>query len=154
MRWPVDASLDPATYGTAKAGKPQRDLTEKCGYHVAPIVLHVADATAVWANWASNGVVPGLRSDDLLLEACQQPLRFGQGQAEIAEIIRPIDLHDVCARSLALSPDFHQSYNPGHAPPHPEQARNMLPGAYTPNLRQSLACASVSLAVTRRTPGI
>jgi hypothetical protein len=145
MRWPVDASLDPATYGTAKAGKPQRDLTEKRGYHVAPIVLHVADATAVWANWASNGVVPGLHSDDLLLEACQQPLRFGQGQAEIgdiAEIIRPIDLHDVCARCLALSPDF--TNRTIQATRHPTQNRRVkCPVALTPPiLRQSRDGAS------------
>jgi hypothetical protein len=137
MRWPSDASLDPATRGTAKAGKPHRDLAEKRGYRVAPVVLHVADAAAVWANWASKGVVPGLRSDNLLLEACQQPLRFGQGQTQIgdvAEVIGAVDLHDVCARSLALSANLYQSYNPGHAPPHPEQARKMPRGAYIPNL--------------------
>jgi hypothetical protein len=137
MRWPSDASLDPATRGTAKAGKPHRDLAEKRGYRVAPVVLHPANAAAACAIRASNGMVPSLHSDDLLLEACQQPLRFGQGQTQIgdvAEVIGAVDLHDVCARSLALSANLYQSYNPGHAPPHPEQARKMPRGAYTPNL--------------------
>ncbi len=29
MRWPFDASVDPATRGTAKPGKPHRDPAEK-----------------------------------------------------------------------------------------------------------------------------
>jgi hypothetical protein len=52
------------------------------------------------------------------LDACQQQLPFGQGQAQIGdigEIIGPVNLHDVCALPLALRPDLHQPQNPGHA---------------------------------------
>lgn len=118
MRWPADASLDPATTGTAKSREPHRDQAEKRRYRMVPIVLHVANAATTWATRPPNGVLPGLCGDDLLLEAGQQQLRFAQGQTEIgdiAEIIRPVDLHDVRAQPLALSPGFHHPHNPGHA---------------------------------------
>jgi len=63
-------------------------------------------------------VLPGLRSHDLSLNAREQPLRFRQGQTQVGdvdEITGPVDLHDVRARFLALSPGFHQPQNPGHA---------------------------------------
>jgi hypothetical protein len=44
----------------------------------------------------SNGVVPGLRGNDLLLEAGQQQLSVGYGQTEtgdMLQIIRPVDRH-------------------------------------------------------------
>ena len=65
-------------------------------------------------------MVPGLRRDDFPLDACQQQLPFGQRQTQIgdiAEIIGPVNLHDVRAMPVALSPDFHQPQNPGHAVP-------------------------------------
>ena len=118
MRWPADASLDRATRGTAKSGKPHRDLAEKRRDRMVPVVLHVANAATASAIRPPDGVAPGLRGDDLLLEACQQLLPFGQGQTQIgdiAEIIGPIDLHDVRALPLTFSPGFHQPHNPSHA---------------------------------------
>ena len=83
-----------------------------------PVVLHTAYAAAASASRPPNGVVPGLCGDDLLLEACQQQLRFGQGQTQIGyitEIIGPVDLNDIRGLPLALSADLHQPHNPGHA---------------------------------------
>jgi len=85
---------------------------------MVPVVLYTASAVTVRAFRSLNGVVPGLRGDDLLLNTRQQPLRFGQGQTQIsdvAEVIGPVDLHDVRARPLALTPNFHQPQHPGHA---------------------------------------
>ena len=57
-------------------------------------------------------------ADDLPLETRQQPLSFGQSQTEmcvVAEIIGPIDLHDVRVLLHTLSVNFHQPQDPGHA---------------------------------------
>ncbi|MGI4796876.1 MAG: hypothetical protein ACRYG8_23060 [Janthinobacterium lividum] len=79
----------------------------------------------------------------------QQPLRFGQGQtqiSDIANVIGPVDLHDVRTRTLALNPDLHQPQHPSHAstlgqrtnakianwPPHPNLATVPLISANTP----------------------
>src|SRR5271165_5551528 len=85
MRWPFNACLDPATPGTAKSGKPHRDLAEKRCYRMVPVVFHVANAGTDSAIRSANGVAPGLRGDDLLLEACQQQLPLGQGQTQIGD---------------------------------------------------------------------
>src|SRR4051812_6592224 len=64
-----------------------------------------------------EGVVPGLRGDNLPLDARQHQLRFGQGQTQIGDVdeaIGPANLHDVRARPLAFRPDFHQPQNPSH----------------------------------------
>src|ERR1700758_1396416 len=93
-------------------------MAEKRRYRMVPVVLPTAYAAAASASRTPNGMVPGLFGDDLLLEAGQQQLRFGQGQTQIgdiAEIIGPIDLNDVCRLPLALSADLHQPHNPGHA---------------------------------------
>src|SRR4051794_8987583 len=98
MRWPSNASLDPATRGTARAGKPHPNLAEGRRDRMIPVVLHTASAATVRTIRPLNGVVPGLRVDDLLLNTRQQPLRFSQGQSpigDIDEIIGPVDLHDV-----------------------------------------------------------
>jgi hypothetical protein len=63
---------------------------------------------------------PGLGSDDLLLDGCQQQLGFGQGQAKIAdlpEIIGPHDLHHIGALALPISSRLYQLQNPSHPPP-------------------------------------
>jgi hypothetical protein len=60
---------------------------------------------------------PGLRGDDLSLDAGQEPLALGQGQAQagqIGEVVRLGDPHDVGAVFFALSSDAHQLHNPGH----------------------------------------
>jgi hypothetical protein len=147
MRWPSNASLDPATSSTAKSGKPHRNLTEKRRYHMVPVVLHAANAATASTIRSSNGVAPGLRGNDLLLEACQQQLPVGQGQTkigDIAEIIGPVDLHHVGALLLTTSLGFHQPHNPSHAstPSHRTDAKN-TPLALTPPIsRQSLNYAA------------
>src|SRR4051795_13086690 len=60
---------------------------------------------------------PGLRGDDLLLDAGQQPLALGQGQAQagqIGEVIGPGDPHDIGAVFFALSSEAHQLHDPDH----------------------------------------
>jgi hypothetical protein len=84
--------------------------------------------------------------DDLLLEASQQPLRFGQGQTQIGdigEITGPFDLHDVSGLSLTFSVDFHQPQNPGHpSTPGQRTGAEIPPLTLTPqNLRQSPSLA-------------
>jgi len=118
MGWPVEANLDPAARGTAKPGKPHRDLAEQRRDRMVPVVLHTARAATVWAGRPPIGMLPGLRGDDLSLNARQQLLRFDQGQSQVGDIdkiVRPSDLHDVRARPLDLSPGFHQPQNPSHA---------------------------------------
>jgi len=95
MRWPVEANLDPAARGTAKPGKPHRDLAEKRRDRIVPVVLHTARAATVWAGRPPIGMLPGLRGDDFPLNARQQQLRFGQDQTQIGgidEIIGPVNL--------------------------------------------------------------
>jgi hypothetical protein len=63
-------------------------------------------------------VEPGLRGDDLPLDAGQELLALGQGQAQggqIVEVVGPGDPHDVGAVFFALGPDAHQLHDPGHA---------------------------------------
>jgi len=118
MQWPANASLDPATRGTAKPGKPHCDLAEQRRHRMVPVVLQTPNPATARTTRPPNGVLPGLRGDDLPLNARQQPLRFGQGQTQVgdvAEIIGPSDFHDVRARLLALNPDLHQPRHPGHA---------------------------------------
>src|SRR5207244_46509 len=80
--------------------------------------LYVTNATTTSALRPPNRVAPGLRGNDLLLEACQHPLSVGHGQPQIGDIvkiIRPVDLDDVGERLFTVSSDFHQSYDPSHA---------------------------------------
>ena len=100
MRWPANASLDPATRGTAKSAKSHRDLAEKRRYHMVPVVLlHTANVGAAWVIRPSGGVVPGLRGDDLLLDAyqlnCYQKTftlsLLHDLQDQIYEFMRPIN---------------------------------------------------------------
>jgi transposase len=46
MRGPVDADLDRITRGTAEAGEPHRDLTEKRGDRMLPVIFRVTSACA------------------------------------------------------------------------------------------------------------
>ncbi len=119
MRWPTMASFIPPTPATAKAGKPHRDLAEKRRDRMVSVILHSANLATASAVRPPNGVALGLRRDDLLLEAGQQQLPFGQGQPEvgdITEIIGSVDLHDVDGLFLTVSRGFHQPHNPSHAP--------------------------------------
>jgi hypothetical protein len=104
-----------AAPGTAKAGKPHRDLTEKRRNRVFSVVLHMANSTTASAIRPANGVASGLCGNDFLLEACQQQLSVGYGQTEIgdmAEIIRSVDLHDVDVSSDIRNPAVGDIENP------------------------------------------
>ena len=92
MRWPADANLDGSARGAAKSGKPHRDLAEKRRYCVIAIVLHATIAAAASAIRPPYGVVPGLRGDELLLDACQQQLSLGKGQTQIGDIAEIISV--------------------------------------------------------------
>ena len=80
MRWPTMAGFIAAAPATAKARKPYRDLAEKRRDRMAPVILYSANLVTASAVRPPNGVALGLRRDDLLLEAGQQQLPFGQGQ--------------------------------------------------------------------------
>src|SRR5436305_14587528 len=87
-----------ATSATAKPRQPQRDLAEHGRDCMIPVVLHMANSAAAAAIRPPNGMISGLRGNDLLLQAGQQPLPFGQGQsqgANLTEIIRSVDCRDV-----------------------------------------------------------
>lgn len=149
MRWPADASLDPATRGTAKSRKPHRDQAEKRRHATIPVVLHPTNVTAAWARRPPSGMVPGLSGDDLLLDARQQPLRLGQSQTQIGdipEIVGPVDLHDIHARPITLSPGFHHLHNPRHAstPGFREQTRKYRHGRLHPQTCGSPSTSTVS----------
>jgi hypothetical protein len=103
---------------TAKPGKPHRDLAEKRRDRMIPIVLHTTNDATTSAIRSPNGVAPGLRGNDLLLETRQQQFPFGQGQPQIGDInesIGPVDLHDVNGPFLTVSSGSHQPQNPSHA---------------------------------------
>ncbi|MFL5281391.1 MAG: hypothetical protein ACJ8AW_10430 [Rhodopila sp.] len=117
MRWPTMPGFAATAPGTTKAGKPQRDLAGKRRNHVVPIILHMANDATASAIRPSKGMAPGLRGNDLLLEARQQQLSFGQGQPQVGdftEIIRSVDRHDVDGVALTVSREFHQPHNPSH----------------------------------------
>jgi hypothetical protein len=118
MRWPTMAGFVAAAPATAKAGKPHRDPAEKRRNRVISVVLHVANLATASAIRPSNGVPPGLRGNDLLLEACHQQLSVGYGQTEtgdMVQIIRAVDLHNVDALLFTIFPGCHQPHNPSHA---------------------------------------
>ncbi len=132
------ASFASATFSTAKSGKPHRNLAEKRCNQMLPVILHSTSQATASALGPPNGMPAGLRSNDLSLETRQQQLPFGQGQTEIgdiAEIIGPVDRHDVGALVLTVSPDFHQPRNPSHAStPKSEIGReNTASAPYTPH---------------------
>src|SRR5208283_3954973 len=111
-------------------GKPHRDLAEKRRDRMVPVIFHSAHLATASAVRPPDGVALGLRRDDLLLEAGQQQLPFGQGHpyvGDITEIIRPVDLQDVGALSLTVSPGFHQPHNPSHAPTPDQRSDAKLP---------------------------
>ena len=100
MRWPANASFNPAARGAAKPRKPHRDLAKQRRHRMVPVVLHLANPATARAIRPPNRVLLGLHGDDLSLNTCQQPLRLGQGQTQtgdVAEIAGPVDLQDVRA---------------------------------------------------------
>src|SRR3954453_4288729 len=101
------ASFVSTASSTAKSGQPHPDLAEQCRDRMIPIVLHATNEATASAIRSPNGVVPGLRGNDLLLETRQQPLPFGQGQPQIGDlnqIIRPGDRRDIDGLFLTAGP--------------------------------------------------
>src|SRR4051795_7765036 len=59
----------------------------------------------------------GLGGDELLLDAGQEPLAFGQGQAhagQVGEVPGLGDLQDIGAVLFSLGSEAHQSHDPSH----------------------------------------
>src|SRR3954469_22838627 len=104
-----------------------------------PIVLYTTNRATAAAIRSANGMIPGLRGNDLLLESRQQPLPLSQGQPQIgdlSQIIRPGDRRDVDGLFLTVSAGFHQPHHPSHAlTPIRDQTRNYRFDARTPNLQ-------------------
>src|SRR3954452_15583507 len=112
------ASFVSTASSTAKSGQPHPDLAEQCRDRMIPIVLRATNEATASAIRSPNGVVPGLRGNDLLLQTRQQPLPFSQGQPQMGdlnEIIGPVDRRDVDRLFLTVGLGFHQPYNPSHA---------------------------------------
>ena len=117
VRRPSHARLDCVASGAAETGQPDRDLPEQRGDCVLAVVLHPAHITAAGARRTTQGVEPGLRGDDLPLDAGQQLLALGQAQTQGAQIGKGVGLgdpHDIGAVFFALSPDADQLHDPGH----------------------------------------
>ena len=101
--------------------------------------LHPANPIAAGANRPPDRVLPCLRGGDLALNPREQLFRFREGQSQIgdiAEVIRPADLHDVHAGTLV----------PGclhfkiHSTPHPRsknRSKNIRHALAPPVLHQS-----------------
>src|SRR4051812_49513962 len=53
-----------------------------------PIVLYTTNRATAAAIRSANGMIPGLRGNDLLLESRQQPLPLSQGQPQIGDLRR------------------------------------------------------------------
>src|SRR4051812_16570253 len=82
---------------------------------------------------------PGLRSDDLPLDAGQELLALGQAQTQGAQIGKGVGLgdpHDTGAVFFALSSDADQPHDPGHVASTSTgiQARKYLFRSRAPNL--------------------
>jgi len=117
VRGPSHARLGRATSGAAETGQPDRNLPEQRGDRVLAVVLDPAARAAVAALRTARGMDPGLRDDDLPLDAGQELLALGQAQTQGAQIGKGVGLgdpHDIGAVFFALSPDADQLHDPGH----------------------------------------
>jgi hypothetical protein len=78
----------------------------------------MASPAAGLAVRPKHRLVVGLRGSNILLNARQQLLRFGQRQTQVGEIaktIRPTDLHNVETSGLTIvDPGSNQSQHPFH----------------------------------------
>src|SRR3954454_1527393 len=87
---------------------------------------------------------PGLRGDDLPLDASQHQPRIGQGQTQIGDVVEaigPANLYDVRTPLLAFGADFHQPQNPSHAPTLGQRTDAEIPDRRrTPNLATVPKC--------------
>ena len=137
MRWPVNTRLDPAARGTAKPGKPHHGLAEQRRHRMVPVILHTANVATARAIRLPNGVLPGLRGDDLPLNAREQPLRFGQCQTQtgdVAEIIGPADSMTSVHGPSPSAPVFtNLKIQAMYSPQVRERTRKYPTGRHTPN---------------------
>src|SRR4051812_24410743 len=107
------------------------------------VVLDPASRAAAAARRTVHGMDPGLRGNDLPLDAGQELLALGQTQTQGAQIGKGIRLgnpHDIGAVFFALSSDTDQPHDPGHVASTSAgiQARKYLSGLAPPISRQSL----------------
>src|SRR3954449_8026350 len=106
------------------------------------VVLDPAGRAAAAARRTVHGMDPGLRSDDLPLDAGQELLALGQAQTQGAQIGKSVGLgnpHDIGAVFFALSSDADQPHDPGHVASTSAgiQAENTSSGLAPPISRQS-----------------
>src|SRR4051794_11721447 len=103
------------------------------------VVLDPAGRAAAAALRTVHGMDPGLRGNDLPLDAGPELLALGQAQTQGAQIgkgIRLGDPHDIGAVFFALSSDADQPHDPGHVASTSAgiQARKSLFRSRAPNL--------------------
>src|SRR5271166_3030824 len=103
------------------------------------VVLHPADIATAAALRAAHGMDPGLRGDDLLLQAGQEPLALGQGQTQggqVGEVVGLGNPQNVGAVLLPRGSGAHQSHDPGHvvSTSTGKLAQKYSSWSYTPNL--------------------
>src|SRR3954465_6028408 len=94
MRRPPQACLGHPASNTAVAGQPDGDLAKQRSDRALTIILDPAGRATAAARRTARGVQPRLRSHELLLDASQELLTFGQGQAQggqIREVVRSGD---------------------------------------------------------------
>ena len=114
-------------------------LAERRGDRVVAVVLDPAGRAAAAALRTVHSMDPGLRGDDLPLDAGQELLALGQAQTQGAQIGKGVGLgnpHDVGAVFFALSSDADQPHDPGHVASTSAgiQARKYLFRSRAPNL--------------------
>src|SRR4051794_16957724 len=100
---------------------------------------------------------PGLRGDDLPLDAGQELLALGQAQTQGAQIGKGVGLgdpHDIGAVFFALSSDADQPHDPGHVASTSAgiQARKYLFRSRAPNLAAVPCQAPAPSSPPRRKP--
>jgi hypothetical protein len=117
MRGPSHARLGRAASGAAEAGQSDGHLAEQRGDGVLAVVLDPAARAAAAARWTAHGMNPGLRGDDLALDAGQKLLTLRQAQTQGGQIGQGVGLgdpHDIGAVFFTTSSDADQPHNPGH----------------------------------------
>src|SRR4051794_1884520 len=139
MGRPLHARLGRAASGAAEARQLDGHLAERRGDRVVAVVLDPAGRAAAAALRTVHGMDPGLRGDDLPLDAGQELLALGQAQTQGAWIGKGVGLgdpHDIGAVFFALSSDADQPHDPGHVASTSAgiQARKYLFRSRAPNL--------------------
>src|SRR3954465_11985959 len=123
------------------------------GDRVVAVVLDPAGHATAAALRAVHGMGPGLRGDNLPLDAGQELLALGQAQTQGAQIGKGIGLgdpHDIGAVFFALSSDADQPHDPGHVVSTSAEYRpeNTSSGLAPPISRQSRSRVSSTSATS------